>query len=350
MTTPSTHSEPVAGSRVLPPLGAPVRTKLQGALPPNVFRFVLETSGLHQLALVALSIAVFLIEIVPLELQRRIVNDLVKHRDFRLVIALCALYVGVVLAQGGIKLALNVYRGWVGERATRDLRRRLRALVGEDVTQSEEPEKRGVGVSMILAEVEPVGGFVGASISEPLLQAGVLLSVFAYMIHLELLVAVAGMVLILPQLVFVPMMQRAINRRTGSRVWVLRQLTSSLVAPAHHPDDRSLGDDRRIERVYRLNMGIIRLRFTMNLLMNYCTHLQVVSALLIGGWFVANDQLEIGGVVAFVSAVGRLTDPWGDLVNYFRDVSTTNLKYGLIAAASRQFRLASAGTDKPTAA
>ena len=33
---------------------------------------------------------------------------------------------------------------------------------------------------MIVAGVEPIGGFVGASISEPLLQGGVLLSVLAY--------------------------------------------------------------------------------------------------------------------------------------------------------------------------
>jgi hypothetical protein len=32
----------------------------------------------------------------------------------------------IILVQGGTKLALNVYRGWVGERAKRDLRRRIR--------------------------------------------------------------------------------------------------------------------------------------------------------------------------------------------------------------------------------
>ena len=34
---------------------------------------------------------------------------------------------------------------------------------------------------MILAEAEPIGGFAGDSVSEPLLQGGVLLTVFAYM-------------------------------------------------------------------------------------------------------------------------------------------------------------------------
>lgn len=94
-------------------------------MPPNIFRYVLETSGLHQLFLLLLTVGVFLLEVVPLELQRRIINDLVKHRDFRLVLTLGAVYGGTVLVQGGGKLVLNIYRSRIGERATRDLRRRI---------------------------------------------------------------------------------------------------------------------------------------------------------------------------------------------------------------------------------
>jgi ABC-type multidrug transport system fused ATPase/permease subunit len=49
----------------------------------------------------------------------------------------------------------------------------------------------------------------------------------------------------------------------------------------------------------------------MNFLMNFCSHLQIVASLLIGGWIVHTDQLAMGGVVAFISAVGRLNDPCG---------------------------------------
>ena len=80
-------------------------------------------------------------------------------------------------------------------------------------------------------------------------------------------------------------------------------------------------------------MGIFRLKFTMNFLMNLCSHLQIVSALLIGGWWVFTDRLEVGGVVAFISGISRLNDPWGDLVNYFRDITVTQVKYRLLANA-----------------
>jgi len=40
--------------------------------------------------------------------------------------------------------------------------------------------------------------------------------------------------------------------------------------------------------------------------------------------------------VAFISGIGRITDPWGDLVNYFRDVNITQVKYGLMRDAVDQ--------------
>jgi ABC-type multidrug transport system fused ATPase/permease subunit len=298
------------------------------ALPRNVFRYVLATSGWHQLLLLALTVAVFLLEVVPLELQRRIVNDLVKHRPYAWVVGLCAVYAAVVLIQGGTKLGLNIYRGWVGERAKRDLRRRVHTVVQAPPVSSPAAEAQGIAISMIVAEVEPVGGFVGESVSEPMLQAGIMASVLAYLVHIDPWMALAAFGLFVPQLLFVPLLQAAVNRRTGTRIRVLRQLGIAMI-------DRSDGadDERRIEQAFALDMGIFKLKFTMNFLMNICNHLQIISALLVGGWWVYIQHLEIGGVVAFISGIARLNDPWGDLVNYFRDVNVTQIKYRLLADA-----------------
>jgi ABC-type multidrug transport system fused ATPase/permease subunit len=309
-------------------------TASEGGLPRNVYRYVLATSAPHQLALLGLTAVVALLEVAPLELQRRIVDDLVKHRPFSWVVWLCATYAGVVLVQGGTKLALNIYRSWIGERAKRDLRRRVHTVVEDPAAASPAAEAQGITISMIVAEVEPIGGFVGESISEPLQQAGIMASVFAYLIHIDPWMALAAFMLIVPQLVFVPLLQSAVNRRTGRRIQVLRRLGIAMI----NRDDGA-EDERRIDQAFALDMGIFKIKFTMNFLMNLCNHLQIVSALLVGGWWVYTRQLEIGGVVAFISGIGRLNDPWGDLVNYFRDVNVTQVKYRLLADAVDQLRL-----------
>jgi ABC-type multidrug transport system fused ATPase/permease subunit len=319
-------------------------------LPSSLFRYVFAVSWQHQIALVVLTVVTFLLEIVPLEIQRRVVNDLVKERPFRLVVTLCAAYAAAVMVQGATKLGMNVYRGWVGEDAIRDLRRHILACLRIARIVAPGPEVRGVGAAMIVAEVEPIGRFVGSSVSEPLLQAGILLSVLAYILHLDRWMAAAAFAIFTPQLVFVPLMQGAINRRAGARVWALRQLGISTVDARWASTERDRSDRKRIDRILQLNMGIFKLKFSMNFLMNFCSHLQVVAALLIGGWMVHTDQLQVGGVVAFISAVGRLNDPWGDLVNYFRDLSITQVKFRLVADMVNQLseRASSLPMDEET--
>jgi ABC-type bacteriocin/lantibiotic exporter with double-glycine peptidase domain len=185
-------------------------------------------------------------------------------------------------------------------------------------------------------EAAGIGGFVGESVSEPLLQAGIMLSVLAYLIHIDPWMALTAFGIFIPQLIFVPLLQAAVNRRTGARIQVLRLGIAMIAGAGGVDDESSRTDDRRIEQAFALDMGIFKLKFSMNFLMNVCNHLQIISALLVGGWWVYTSRLEIGGVVAFISGIGRLNDPWGDLVNYFRDINVTQIKYRLLAEAVDQ--------------
>jgi ABC-type bacteriocin/lantibiotic exporter with double-glycine peptidase domain len=315
------------------PSGRDRRGNTGPGLSDGLFRYILATSWQHQIPLVLLTIAVFLLEVVPLELQRHVVNDAVKNRSYGAIVMLCGAYAAAVLVQGATKLGVNIYRSWVGERAKRDLRRQVGAAVAAPLSGAPAAEAQGTAVSMIVAEVEPIGSFIGESVSEPLLQAGVLATVLAYIVHLDVWMAGAAIALFVPQLVFVPLMQHAMNRRTGARVWLLRQIGAGLIAGGPR-------DEIRIDGVFHLDMRIFQLKFTMNFLMNLCSHLQIVAALLLGGWWVLQDQLEVGGIVAFISGIGRLNDPWGDLVNYFRELSVTRVKFKLLADAAAVFRSA----------
>lgn len=293
-------------------------------LPSTLFGYIRRYSGRHQIALCLLSAIVFALSAVPLELQRRIVNDAIDQGEFRPILWLAIAYVGVALGEGGTKLALNIYRGWVSETAVRHLRRvalRAEAMRGA----------KGVELSMVLSEVEPVGGFVGAALSEPLLQSGILLAVFGYMVYLEPWLAALSFLVFAPQLVFVPLMQAAINRRVERRVLTMREVSDGIVREAS-PD---AFHDRRIERVFSLHMGMYKLKFTMNFLMNLSHHSGVAAALALGGWYVLQGRIELGTVVAFISGLAKLNDPWGDVVNWFRDMTVNRVKYRLLATALR---------------
>jgi ABC-type bacteriocin/lantibiotic exporter with double-glycine peptidase domain len=298
-------------------------------MPPTIMGCVMAFTGLHQAGLALLSVAVFGLSAVPLELQRRIVNSLTARSGVETIFWLAVGYAGVALAEQLLKLTLNVYRGWVAESSVRRLRHRICAIAPGAHTAS--AQGTGMEIAMILDEAEPIGGFMGISVSEPLLQGGILVSVIGYMFVLQPQLALLGLAFFLPQTVFVPLLQRAINRRARARILIKRGV-SGAIAQGRRAEvaQRTRGG---IQRIFALNMGIYRLKYSLNLAMNLMHHLSVAVALCLGGWMALQGRIEVGTVVAIVGGLGKLNDPWGDLVNWGREVSVVTVKYRLVAEA-----------------
>lgn len=299
-------------------------------LPRTILGYVLRQSGVHQVGLAGLSIAVFALSAVPLELQRRIINDAIASGAVRTILLLALAYAGVAALEQTLKLALNVYRAWVSETAVRALRRTLHVQRAALAAGTMSPETTGVEIAMIVDEAQPIGGFVGISISEPLLQGGILASVIGYMVYLEPWMAALCPLFFLPQLVFVPLMQWAINRRAEARIRTMREVSSGIAGAVVDTLDVP-GESARIDRVFSLNMGIYRFKYSMNLAMNLMYYFSVAAALGVGGWFAVEGRIEVGTVVAIVSGLGKLNDPWGDLVNWGRELSVVGVKYRLFS-------------------
>lgn len=299
-------------------------------LPRTIAGYVWRANAAHQVMLCLLSAAVFALSALPLEIQRRIVNDAIKDGATRTIVWLAIAYAGVAVAQNGLKLVLNVYRGWVSERAVRRLRKKIAGMVAPGIDDALSPREAGVELAMVLSEAEPIGGFVGTSISEPLLQGGILLSIIGYMIYLEPLTGVLSIAFLVPQFVFVPLLQGMINRRAQARIEVLRNLTTDMIEP--RPSPQPAAD--LIDAVFVLNMGIFRIKYSMNFLMNLAYHFAVATALGVGGYFAVIGRLEVGSVVAIVVGLGRLNEPWGDIVSWWREMAVVSVKYQLFRRAA----------------
>src|SRR3954463_14075290 len=71
-------------------------------MPAGIFGYVWQTTRRHQIWLSVLSVAVFLLTMGPLELQRRIVNATLESGAMHQVALLCAAYGALVLASGAI--------------------------------------------------------------------------------------------------------------------------------------------------------------------------------------------------------------------------------------------------------
>jgi ABC-type bacteriocin/lantibiotic exporter with double-glycine peptidase domain len=84
-------------------------------------------------------------------------------------------------------------------------------------------------------------------------------------------------------------------------------------------------------------MRIYRIKFSMNFLMNITNHLGVAAVLAVGGWLAVKGEIEIGTVVAFISGIAKVNEPWGEIVNWYRDMAVAQVKYRLIVDAVESF-------------
>ncbi len=294
---------------------------------PTVFHYVWRMSGIHQLWLSLLAVALAALTMVPLELQRRIINDAVGDTDMGLLFTLGGIYAGVALIDATGKFVLHVYQGWLSESAVRYNREHLAEL------QLANGGEEGRAVTIIGSEVDKLGGFVGEGISEPVANLGMLIAIVGYMLVVEPLVALVALGLLAPQAAVVPWLQGMINRLIERRLGMLRDLGDLIVERA----DGEAGDRdqqallRDLDAIYGNHMRIYVLKFLMKSSTNLMSAMAPLTVLLVGGYFVMSGQTTIGIVVAFLSGFQRMADPLSELLNYYRTAAQASVQHRMIA-------------------
>src|SRR3546814_13762345 len=85
-------------------------------------------SGRHQVWICLLAVVVAGLTAIPLELQRRIVDEVMRDREMALLWLLAGGYLAVLLVQGVTKYAMHMYQRWLSESAIRYNRAHLTRL------------------------------------------------------------------------------------------------------------------------------------------------------------------------------------------------------------------------------
>jgi ABC-type bacteriocin/lantibiotic exporter with double-glycine peptidase domain len=283
----------------------------------NVFALAWRQSRRHQPWLCLLAVLIIPLTMVPLELQRRIIDRAIGLQNLDLLLWLGAIYLAAALLQGGLKYLLRLYRGVVGERTILNLRRAVHSR--------REGGVEGETVSIVASEVERVGGFVGEAFSEPILQGGTLVAVLGYMLVVEPTIALVGLAFFLPQILLAPIIQRFVNRRARRKIKLVRELGDQIVDGA--ADDRYAGTT---EQVYAVRVSYYRFKFTIKLMNNLMNHLAPLTVLMVGGYLVINGETTVGTIVAFISGFERMAEPSRELLAYYHLASESQAQYGLI--------------------
>ena len=184
---------------------------------------------------------------------------------------------------------------------------------------------------MVAAEAEEIGRFAGGAVAHPLLQFGTLLSVVAFIAATQPYLGLFLVGVIVPQAVLVLMLQQTVNRRIGERVKILRRVTGAITSADLEQVRQSIQDD--FDRIYEARRQIFRLKLSMKFALNAITGLGTVGILLIGGVLFLDGRTDLGTVVASLSALVRISDPWRELITFYRELSAVRVKFEILASS-----------------
>jgi ABC-type bacteriocin/lantibiotic exporter with double-glycine peptidase domain len=309
-------------------------------MPGNVYAYLFKYSSRQQFIVIALTLSLLPLAPVPLELQRRILDDAVANKDVDLLIWLGALYLGSLLLAALLKFAMQVQRELISAGIVFSLRKSVYRCFYTILPKNKRttpPDtdyvNEGAVVSMLSSEVEKLGAFSGTAISGPLLQLGTLVVVLGYMFWVEPQVAVIAIALYSPKFFIVPYLQSKMNRLAMHKALEVRKLTGFIV---DNPEDELLGETVPKEyisiadRILELRKSFVFTKHIMKTINNILIAFGPLSVVCYGGYLVIDGEMAIGVILAFVTGLERLAGPVRELINSYSEITDAHMRYNML--------------------
>ncbi|MDJ0810292.1 MAG: ABC transporter ATP-binding protein/permease [Desulfobacterales bacterium] len=290
---------------------------------------------LQLLLLVLIAITVFA-RVLPLEMQKRIVNEAIRLRNVDLLINYCAIYLVSVVSASLLKYIINSIQVIISQRTLARMREGLFAHIISLPLSFFRNTQPGMVVSSIVSELALPSNFVGMALAVPVINLLTLMAFAGYLFWLNPWLAALSLS-IYPAVIFlVPLLQRRVNVANKKRVDLTRRLSDKVAESisgiheihgngAYSIENRKVGSI--IKRLYRIRLRWDLLRAGVKTSNNFFTSLGPFIVFILGGYLTIQGQLELGALVAFLSAQEKLYDPWKELIQFYQSYQDGRVGY-----------------------
>ncbi len=320
---------------------------------PNFSRYIWLHTSRQQLWI----LGVVLISMIPyylaFDLPKMIINGPIQGGGFespgatqalygmeldrmQTLVALSMGFLSLVIINGIFKFYINTYKGLLGERLLRRIRfdlidRVLRFLPGEF-----KRIRGGEISSMIKDEVEPLGGFTAEAFVQPVMLGGQALTalVFIFVQHFWLGLVALGMAAV--QMMVIPRLRRRLLVLGRQRQIAARQLAGRVTEivegiEAIHANDTSNYEradvSSRLGNLFRIRYEIYQRKYKVKFLNNFISQVTPFLFYLVGGYLAITGRLDVGQLVAVVTAYKELPAPLKELIDWDLAKQDVQVKY-----------------------
>ncbi|MFC1882929.1 ABC transporter ATP-binding protein, partial [Thermodesulfobacteriota bacterium] len=302
----------------------------------SLFSWIFDGNLKLQIMLVLIIVVMVFARVIPLEMQKRVVNEAIKLQRIDLLLTYCGIYLGAVVFFSLLKYLTNVIETLITQRTTARMRKALYHHILTLPLNFFRNTQPGTVVNALTTELTMPGNFVGLAVASPVTNILTLLAFAVYLFLLNPLLAAVSLS-IYPIVVFlIPVLQRGVNKANKKRVDAARtyaaRIAESISGIHEIHGNGAYGIENRkydslVDRLLKIRIVWSLYRFAVKTANGFFTGLGPFLVFLLGGYLTIKGQLELGALVAFLSAQERLFDPWKELIEFYQVYQDGKINY-----------------------
>jgi len=308
----------------------------------TLYSWVLAKNLRWQALLVFLVLLTVAARVVPLEMQKRIINNAIGMGQEGLLLLYCLFFVGSVLLASSLKFAINLLQAFIGQRTLKRMRADLYAHILTLPLAFFRTIQPGQVVNSLINELATISGFVGSAISVPLINVCTLLAMGGYLFYLNPLLAGLSFVLYPLQMFLLPKLQRRNNEANRYRVKISRAISGNIgevitgVHEVHGHAGYGLENEKfagQAEALMDANVRMNTYRYGIKFTNNIFENIGPFILFLVGGTMTIRGHFDLGALVAFLSAYVSLNEPWRELMDFYQLLEDSRVRYKNVLAS-----------------
>lgn len=292
-----------------------------------------------QLILLVIIFFTVAVRLVPLEMQKKIINQAISMRKVDLLFMYCGFYIASVVSASLLKYLITVLQTYIGQEALAKMRKELYAHILTLPLGYFRKANPGMVVSSLVTELAPAGEYVGQSVAVPVTNLLTLIAFAGYMFFLNPIMAGISIALYPFVIYLVPKLQKRSNIANKKRVDTTRYLSSHInetISGIHeiHGNGSYRIENRKygafVDRLFKIRITWILYKQGIKVLNNFFQNLGPFLLFIVGGYLAIQGRFDLGALVAFLSAYEKIYDPWKELMDFYQVHNDAGVRYSRV--------------------
>jgi len=274
--------------------------------------------------------------VIPLEMQKKIVNHAIGQKKLELLFWYCGFYLAAVIIASGMKFVITYLQTYLGQQSLARMRKEMFEHILQLPLSFFRKTSSGLVVSSLVTEVVTSSEFVGQAVAVPVTNLLTLAAFGGYMFYLNPLLACLSLIIYPLVIAVVPRMQRRSNEANKERVDVTRQLSSKIgetVSGIHeiHANGSYHIENRKysgfVDELMKVRIVWTLYKQGIKTTNNFFQNLGPFFLFIVGGYLAIQGRFDLGALVAFLSAQDKLYDPWKELMDFYQTYQDAKVSY-----------------------